>query len=878
MRAFNLAIVAVLSAACRASTGELEVRVRPTPAGPQIHVDGKPVPPRFYFYWGGARRQTTNVETEWRDFDIEVVPERDTKCASFHFRFGEVPSATEVMDVRIVDSSGDDVIPSGTFADKDSFSRVWGVYPAGCASDVAFAAGKLMAYVRTERPRFHLFTRGCPLKKGETYHFRFRARSDVAHAIVPAAYDILEGGRPDPIVSMSQDKNMETLRTVAAAGLDLVEIGIANSFMNDGREGERWSACEGPDDWRIADAQVRRAIAAHPSGKFLLRISVDAPQHVLRKHPDWCCQFADNPSGRELKASPSCRPYRDAVCAYLKRAVRHFRETFPRHYAGIHPSGQHSGEWFYDRAWSSICGYDPHTLAAWRLWLAEHGERDADSACVPTPEERMAKDDGSVLLDPVKRRRVVMFNRFLQDEMSDLVAAMARACREASGDKKLVVMFYGYAWEFNALRHGPSASGHYGVMRLLEKAPGALDIICGPIGYFNRRYPDGFAPVMGAAETLARHGVLWLSEDDTRTHLDPRLHREYTQEGSLTTCENTCKVLLRNTAQEAIRGIGSWWMDLYSHGWYDDPALWDVQRRLWPSEQTLLARQRPYTPDVAAIVGESSQLHFSAGSLAVTKPLIYTVRGEFDKAGVKYGQYLLEDVLRNPPPAKVQVFLSANYLTNSDRAALAKDRSEHPERVRVWCYAPGYLSEHGANERAISDVTGFRVWRIDKTGDPIRPLFSPDSEGGDIWARHSDGSPSVVARRHGLGMDVFCSRPELTADVIRRASEAAGVHLYLKSGHAGVYADAGFVSVQALSDGDVVIDFGQDGVIVDALTGENVGMGPVLVVTLKAGDARLFKILNRPKDMIPQSPVGYTGRHVLKARVPLKSFIPACAS
>ena len=53
----------VLTATCFAGTGELEVRVRPTAAGPQIHVDGKPVPPRFYFYWAGARSSETNAAT-----------------------------------------------------------------------------------------------------------------------------------------------------------------------------------------------------------------------------------------------------------------------------------------------------------------------------------------------------------------------------------------------------------------------------------------------------------------------------------------------------------------------------------------------------------------------------------------------------------------------------------------------------------------------------------------------------------------------------------------------------------------------------------------------------------------------------------------------
>lgn len=834
----------VLATTCFAGTDELDVRVRTTAAGPQIHVDGKPVPPRFYFYWGYNRRARAELGTDWRDFDIEVTPERDMKGAWFQFGFGEMPAVTEIRDVRIVDSSGSDVIPAGTFADASAFSGIWSVTPAAGKTNVVFSGGVLKANLRAPGPRFHLRSKRLALERDETYHLLFQARSDVEHSIRAEAWCELAGGGEEQIVSREQDMNMATLRTVADAGVELVEIGIAHSFLDKARERERWTAFDGPDNWTIADEQVRRAIAAHPNGKFVLRLIVNAPDAVLASNPDWCMKFEDD---AEIKgprmASPSCRPYREAVCAYLKRAVKHFRETFPNHYAGIHPSGQNSGEWFYDKAWTKLSGYDKHTLAAWRKWLAERGESDAATAEVPTPAERKAKDDGSVLLDPVKRRRVIQFNQFLQDEMSDFVAEMARACREASGDKKLVVFFYGYAWEFNSLPNGPAVSGHYGLMRLLEKAPGAIDILCGPIGYFNRRYPDGFAPVMSAAETLASHGILWLNEDDTRTYRDPRRDRPYTQEGTLTTCENNCKVMLRNTAQEAIRGLGSWWMDLYGHGWYDDPALWEVQRRLWPSERALLARPRPYTPDVAAIVGEQSQLHFSAGAQAVTRPLIYTVRGEFDKAGVRYGQYLLEDVLKNPPPAKVHVFLSANYLTAADRAALAKDRVEHPERVRVWCFAPGYLSDRGADEKGITEVTGFSVKRIDKSGDKIRPFFSPDAEGGEVWARFPDGSPSVAARSAGAGMDVFCAIPELTADVIRRAAKAAGVHLYLKSGNAGVYADAGFVSVQALEDGETTIDFGERGDVIDAMTGEKVCEGPVLSLSLKAGDARLFRIM-----------------------------------
>lgn len=51
--ALHLTVCAFLAAALAPSARGLEVRVRPTPGGPQIHVDGRPVAPRFFF--GGDR-------------------------------------------------------------------------------------------------------------------------------------------------------------------------------------------------------------------------------------------------------------------------------------------------------------------------------------------------------------------------------------------------------------------------------------------------------------------------------------------------------------------------------------------------------------------------------------------------------------------------------------------------------------------------------------------------------------------------------------------------------------------------------------------------------------------------------------------------------
>jgi hypothetical protein len=120
------------------------------------------------------------------------------------------------------------------------------------------------------------------------------------------------------------------------------------------------------------------------------------------------------------------------------------------------------------------------------------------------------------------------------------------------------VFFYGYAWEFASHCYGPANSGHYGMENLLKKADGAIDILCSPISYFDRAF-CGSAPNMSAGETVMRNGILWLNEDDTRTHLDHR-SEAYVQEGTLVTLPQSRSVMLRNTAQEAIRGFGSWWI------------------------------------------------------------------------------------------------------------------------------------------------------------------------------------------------------------------------------------------------------------------------------------------------------------------------------
>ena len=118
----------------------------------------------------------------------------------------------------------------------------------------------------------------------------------------------------------------------------------------------------------------------------------------------------------------------------------------------------------------------------------------------------------TLFLDPVAQKRIVEFNRFQQEEMSDFVAAVANTCRKATEGKKLVMVFYGYVWEHSMFTLGPAAGGHYGLMRLIKNAGDSIDILSAPISYRSDRGWLGSTIQMSAVETITRNGILWVAQ------------------------------------------------------------------------------------------------------------------------------------------------------------------------------------------------------------------------------------------------------------------------------------------------------------------------------------------------------------------------------
>ena len=430
----------------------------------------------------------------------------------------------------------------------------------------------------------------------------------------------------------------------------------------------------------------------------------------------------------------------------------------------------------------------------------------------------------------------------------------AAAARRGAGATGWWRFFYGYLFEFRPLQWCAAA----GTTRVDEVLARTTSAVCSPISFGPPKWL-GTAPA--CPRQICRPGrKLWLNEDDTRTYL-----AHTTDYGGVADLAQTVAVLRRNTAQAALRGFGTWWMDLPGTGWFADADIWQEHRRLSALDAALLSRRGPYAPEVALIVDEDSLCHLTGGSASVARPLIYDARAAAGRCGAPYGQYLLRDAAAGHVPARLQIHLASWAVPAAVCAALQQNR--RPGVTTVWAYAPGGLATEDATAADPARLHGFRLCPADPAQarstptaagqalgitspwgqtSPVRPLFTVELEPGDeVLATYADGTPALVVRRRPEGNEVFAGTPAWSSEVMRALCRLAGVHLYTET-DASIWAAEGFVCVQAHDDGPLRLHTGTPGAVHDVLSGEAVGSGPVLGLPIRRGETRLLGLGPRP--------------------------------
>ena len=92
-------------------------------------------------------------------------------------------------------------------------------------------------------------------------------------------------------------------------------------------------------------------------------------------------------------------------------------------------------------------------------------------------------------------------------------------------------------------------------------------------------------------------------------------------------------------------------------------------------------------------------------------------------------------------------------------------------------------------------------------------------------------------------MEAATPHDVVTEKIVEHA-KAAGVHFYTPPLKATVCAAEGYVVVQAREAGPLEIDFGNEDLVVDFLTGKQIGVGPKVSLPFQKGETRIFRLAN----------------------------------
>jgi hypothetical protein len=857
---------------CSPLASALTARIDATQGAPRLMVDGQPT--RARIFWGMPGASPLALKPEWQHIEFDFTASDNATNGTMHFRFGEAAGDIYLDDIEVEDDETKKDIVSLCDCDdmETAFHRDWTSWPTGAANTVGrMAIEPNVGYQKAAGlhvnlqpppagspwPDFHIYHQPrLNIVAGRKYHVTMWARATPARSLFLGFYrpgkEFVHLGGPSDVFSSQ-------IKLAADAGVNLVSTQISLPWPKPGEA----------EDWKSVDAACRNVLLANPNALLIARIPMEPPQWWCDAHPDEVMQWEDGSRSRNaVSASPL---FRREAAERLTSFITHLEQTIGDHVAGYHPVGQNTGEWFYENTWKRpLNGYAPADQREWRGWLRQHYGTDEalraawhntsaslDTAEVPSAASRHAAPAG-IFRDPATEKAILDWGDFQQEAMADCVCTLAKAARQASQGKKLVLFFYGYVFELSGVMNGPATSGHFALRRVLDCPD--IDVVCSPISYLDRG-PGGGSPSMTAAESVALAGKMWLNEDDTHTYLatgTPPGSRDH-----VTTIEATNEELTRNVAQEAMRNFGTWWMDLTATGWFKDAAMWKRMADLGPLDEYFLQHPTPYRPEVAAILDPASLRRVAAGGNVVTGPGVYESRAALGRMGAPYGQYLLDDLLAEKFKAKLYVLLDAWSLTKSAREQLLKATRGS---TRLWCYAPGYFDGDQPSLDAMKELTGFTMKPVTckalatpteagrKLGllkpfgpnRPLQPLFAAaDAKPEEILATYPDGSAAIALRHDEGGTSLFVGVPAITSELLRLAARAASVHLFTET-DCNVYSNGPFIALHASEDGPVELHTLDDSELGDLLSGKIVGRGHDLKIPMSRGETIILN--KRPSE------------------------------
>ena len=642
---------------------------------------------------------------------------------------------------------------------------------------------------------------------------------------------LFHNGKPVPLVLFmpSAKATDNDYCDVSNAGLHLYDIGASwHHYAH-----PYWRK-DGSFSLAFLESRMDQIVGIDENAAIIPRLYSTAPDWWIAAHPEEKIAFAGIPdmgdfkgdvrlrkSGyvanghRESFASLVCR---ESVTPYYRKSVQRLLDKYGDRLAGIHVAGGPCGEHFtWDEWFSFPLGKvpppygdvsEPMRQAFSRYLRNKYGNdvarlRDAwkdqgvtfETVRCPDKAEREMFDATGVWRDPAKGRKVPDFHEALHAATVDMISHYCGVVKEVSEGHLPTLVFYGYTqdepWSSEVDHRAPSK---------LYRCD-AVDAYSAPHTYKRRKLGEdgGMRQYLASA---ALHGRLFIDEGDDSTHLELMKKSPYPDVAASNMTESV-HLMYREFGQAVTHGVGLWYMDLKG-GFFRDPELIDVLKRMRKWGEVALHHSRAHHSEVAVVSNPESEFYMGARSTSannVNNVAYIQQMGAFYSAGAPFDWYLADDleaVAASKP--KVVVFLDCQFMRPEQIAVVERMKGEG--RTLVFFHAPAYVSESDLSLGRTERLTGFkmeiakgesRLQAVDvvsgKTyGSELKQqaLFLPVAHPADKIIAKGVGSlserPVIVERRQTGWRSVHVAVPAISDSALQAIYREAGVHIYTDAG------------------------------------------------------------------------------------------------
>ncbi len=485
--------------------------------------------------------------------------------------------------------------------------------------------------------------------------------------------------------------------------------------------------------------------------------------------------------------------WRQQALTYLMRFIRSILADpiLCDRVIGYHFSGGETGEWFQRRYHDGVLNVSDANDRQFRLWLKrKYGNEQAlsiawerevtfETASVPSELPGVSRAFSQVgLLEGAGSRRFIDYLDYFSDEITDLIEEAAALVKRETDGNSLFVSFYGYHFEI------PGAySGHNSLAKLL-RCPD-VDILTSPVSYVNRN-EGGMGAFMNEASSVMAAGKLWLDESDYRMPV-VRVPKPGDPIPGIASMDAAREVILREYGKLALNGSGTWWMDLFNIGWFDDDLLWSYIAEGRRYYDQMREAAKPAVAEVCYLVDEKA-MSLVGNTWNFATRLLGGSRNNAYFTGLSYDMHLIEDFLDGKlDGAKLYIFLNPFRLEDRGIEKITQKLREN-RATALWMF--GFPLS--ADRATLKELTGFdflitpetaKELQIEGTSIPrveVSPLTVPQN--GEVLGSYPDGRPAFAHISANGFESYFCGGSTAVTEIVRLVAEAAGARLYKAPG------------------------------------------------------------------------------------------------